>query len=48
MRCGVCRSVGPVMDHVVLIESIIPSEKHHRYTSSPSQTDPPAAAQYTR
>jgi len=31
------------MEHVVLIERIVPAKAHHRYTSSPSQTDPPAA-----
>ena len=41
MRYSFCRSVGLVMEHVVLIESTIPAEEHHRYTSSPSQTDPP-------
>jgi len=38
MRYTFCRSVGPVMEHVVLIESTIPAEEHHSILK-PTQAD---------
>jgi hypothetical protein len=34
MRYTFCRSVGPVMEHVVLIESTIPAEEYPKTNSS--------------
>jgi hypothetical protein len=33
-----------VMGHIGLAGDNMPAQEHHRYTSSPSQVDPPAAS----